>query len=260
MVSQSIWNPPQMPISGSPRAARFSSTSSSPRSRNHLRSATVDFVPGNTTRSARATTDGSTVHCTCTPGSQASASISVALDTRGKRMAATDNVSVPSGAFAGPTDAPATVPSESSASIHSPGINGTTPSTGTPVYSRTTSNPGVNSETSPRNLLTIKPVIRARSSALRIACVPTKCASTPPRSMSPATTTGKSASSANPMLAMSDSRRLTSAGLPAPSHRTTSNCPRSSSKASATTPRSAFLRDRYVRALTCPSALPLTTT
>ena len=45
---------------------------------------------------------------------------------------------------------------------------------------------------------------------------------TPPRSMSPTSTTGTSAASAKPILAMSPARRLISAGLPAPSTRTRS--------------------------------------
>src|SRR3954447_20223752 len=45
---------------------------------------------------------------------------------------------------------------------------------------------------------------------------------TPPRSMSPISTTGTSAASAKPMLAMSPARRLISAGLPAPSTSTRS--------------------------------------
>ena len=45
---------------------------------------------------------------------------------------------------------------------------------------------------------------------------------TPPRSMSPTSTTGTSAASAKPILAMSPARRLISAGLPAPSTSTRS--------------------------------------
>ncbi len=45
---------------------------------------------------------------------------------------------------------------------------------------------------------------------------------TPPRSISPISTTGRSAASAKPILAMSPARRLISAGLPAPSTRTRS--------------------------------------
>ena len=47
---------------------------------------------------------------------------------------------------------------------------------------------------------------------------------TPPRSISPISTTGTSAASAKPILAMSPARRLISAGLPAPSTRTRSAC------------------------------------
>ena len=52
--------------------------------------------------------------------------------------------------------------------------------------------------------------------------MPTSWAMTPPRSMSPTSTTGTSALRAKPILAMSALRRLTSAGLPAPSTSTRS--------------------------------------
>ena len=61
-----------------------------------------------------------------------------------------------------------------------------------------------------------------RSSASSTAMVPTRLAITPPRSMSPTRTTGTSAATAKPMLAMSPARRLISAGLPAPSTSTRS--------------------------------------
>ena len=68
----------------------------------------------------------------------------------------------------------------------------------------------------------MKPLMRARSSGSSTRCVPTRLAMTPPRSISPSSTTGTSAASANPILAMSPARRLISAGLPAPSTRTIS--------------------------------------
>ena len=54
------------------------------------------------------------------------------------------------------------------------------------------------------------------------ALVPTRLAITPPRSMSPISTTGTSAARAKPILAMSLPRRLISDALPAPSTRTRS--------------------------------------
>ncbi len=102
------------------------------------------------------------------------------------------------------------------------GKNGTTPKQRIPVRAVTAAMPPSNSPTSPRNLLTIYPARSARSLADSSAWVPTSWAMTPPRSMSPTSTTGTSAASANPILAMSPSRRLISAGLPAPSTRTRS--------------------------------------
>ena len=72
---------------------------------------------------------------------------------------------------------------------------------------------------SPRNLLMTKPLASARSLGGSSAQVPTRLAITPPRSTSPTSATGTCAASAKPMLAMSFSRRFTSAGLPAPSTR-----------------------------------------
>jgi hypothetical protein len=69
-----------------------------------------------------------------------------------------------------------------------------------------------------------KPFTRACSDADSSASVPTRCANTPPRSMSAISSTGQSTASAKPMLAMSPSRRLISAGLPAPSTTSASYC------------------------------------
>ena len=66
-----------------------------------------------------------------------------------------------------------------------------------------------------------KPQISAWSSGDSRASVPYMAANTPPRSMSPVTMTGRPAARARPMLATSVSRRLISAGLPAPSQMTT---------------------------------------
>ena len=68
--------------------------------------------------------------------------------------------------------------------------------------------PAANSAGSPRNLLTMKPQISAASSGAITALVPTRLAMTPPRSISPISTTGTSAARAKPILAMSLSRRL----------------------------------------------------
>ena len=70
--------------------------------------------------------------------------------------------------------------------------------------------------------LTMKPATSFASSGSSTALVPTRLAITPPRSMSPITTTGTSAARAKPILAMSFLRRLISDALPAPSTRTMS--------------------------------------
>ncbi|CSB93668.1 Uncharacterised protein [Vibrio cholerae] len=70
---------------------------------------------------------------------------------------------------------------------------------------------------SPRKRLITKPFTRACSDSESSAKVPYKWANTPPRSISATMITGTSAFSAKPILAMSFSRKLISAGLPAPS-------------------------------------------
>ena len=100
---------------------------------------------------------------------------------------------------------------------------GMTPRHGQPVRRSMSRTPSSNSAGSPRNLLTAKLTISAASSASSTARVPTSAAITPPRSMSPSRHTGTPARRANPMLATSRSRRLVSAGLPAPSTRIRSN-------------------------------------
>ena len=83
-----------------------------------------------------------------------------------------------------------------------------------------------------------KPATCAWSSASSSASVPKSEAKTPPRSMSPTTSTGRPASRARPMFVRSAWRRLISAGLPAPSQTTTSKRARRSASARATTGRS----------------------
>ena len=73
----------------------------------------------------------------------------------------------------------------------------------------------------------ITPLTRARSSSVSSITVPSSDANTPPRLMSPTSRTGASAASAMDMFTMSPSRRLISAGLPAPSI-TTQSTPASS--------------------------------
>ena len=120
--------------------------------------------------------------------------------------------------------------------------------------------PSANSVVSPRNLLIRNPLISARSASSRTASVPTRLAMTPPRSMSPTITTGTSAATANPILAISPARRLTSAGLPAPSTITRSASRPTISKLSSTRGSSSALCDPYSRARMLPKRLPWTIT
>ena len=112
--------------------------------------------------------------------------------------------------------------------------HGKTPSDTHPVCSVMAAMPSSKSDTSPRNLLIVNPLILLRSLAGKTACVPTICAITPPRSISPIRTTGTLAASANPIFAISPERRLISAGLPAPSITMKSACFASPTKESNT--------------------------
>ena len=116
-----------------------------------------------------------------------------------------------------------------------------TPADGQPVCSVIVERPPLNNSKFPLNLLTINPTICSESPELRTVFVPTSCAITPPRSISPNSTTGTSAAFANPMFAMSFFRRLVSAGLPAPSTMTRSACSATRLKLSSTGPNKLFL-------------------
>ena len=93
---------------------------------------------------------------------------------------------------------------------------GTTPKVGIWIISSSILSPGSKILTSPRNLLMIVPLIILFSSSSS-SMVPASAANTPPRSMSPTNSTGDRDIFAMPMLTISFSRRLISAGLPAPS-------------------------------------------
>ncbi|SIC55134.1 Uncharacterised protein [Mycobacteroides abscessus subsp. abscessus] len=212
-----------------------------------------------TTTSASAISAGCAAHRTVTPGSQASASISVELEIRGSRTAATLNHSWPIGSLVCPTCPEATTETESSASSHNWSSYGSTPYVGRPVSVASCSSPGSNKVGSPRNLLTIKPATSLWSAGSSTATEPNRCASTPPRSMSPTNTTGRPAARASPILAISVARKLISATEPAPSQITTSYSSRSVRRSSATTCRNSSRCSTYERALTFPVARPRTT-
>ena len=90
--------------------------------------------------------------------------------------------------------------------------------------------------------------------------MPANCAITPPRSISPIKTTGIFAASAKPMLAISPSRRLISAGLPAPSMTTKSTECAMVKKDSSTFGSNSDFKDEYSLAFTVVFLLPCTTT
>jgi hypothetical protein len=136
---------------------------------------------------------------------------------------------------------------------------GTRPSASQPVFSAISVMPSAKREGSPRNLLTMKPRISAASLSPTTARVPTIWAMTPPRSMSPTSTTGTPAACANPMLAMSLRRRLTSAALPAPSTSTRSASALIRAKLSSTASSRRGFQAWYSRALAEPATLPCTT-
>ena len=179
------------------------------------------FVPGTSTRSARATSAGERVKRTLTPGSAVSASTSVKLLIQRSRTTATSSVSPAAGRDG--LGRGASSASESSASSHIPSSHGRTPNVGRPVRRPQLLQARARGcVSSPRNLLMTKPATSAWSSGSSSARLPYSDAKTPPRSMSPTSTTGMSAARARPMFARSPARRLISAGLPAPSQTTTS--------------------------------------
>ena len=85
------------------------------------------LLPGITTTSASARSAGSVAQRTSTPGSHASASTSVELEMRGRRIAATRSHSCPRGGCGSPTTRCASTETESSASSQSPSLYGMTP-------------------------------------------------------------------------------------------------------------------------------------
>ena len=102
--------------------------------------------------------------------------------------------------------------------------------------------------------------MRVRSDSGSTRCVPARLAMTPPRSISPTSTTGTSAASAKPILAMSPWRKLVSAGLPAPSTKTISACSDRCAKLSSTAGNRTARRSRNSAARNVPRRLPWTIT
>ena len=151
-----------------------------------------------------------------TSGSDSKGSRSVKLEIPGNRITPTDSAPRP--------PRPQRRPRESSPAMDAPSTQGITPMTRTPVRASSHSTAGAKRAGSPRNLLKITPLTRFRS-APSSSSVPTTEARDPPRSTSVTSRTGTSASRATRMFTISVSFRFTSAGLPAPSITTASNCP-----------------------------------
>ena len=202
---------------------------SQPCARRKARSGIVALEPGRMTRSQSGSSSPGRTSTRLTPGSSFSGSKSSKLAMRGS--SGTAMVARP-GSRRAEGWASATA---SSAGSRAAGANhGTRPSARQPLCASMSRMPASNKVGSPRNLLTRKPRTCAASSAAITAFVPTICAITPPRSMSPISTTGIWAARAKPMLAMSPARRFTSAGLPAPSTSTRSASSCSRAKLSST--------------------------
>ena len=138
---------------------------------------------------------GSAVANTSTPGSDAMASKSVALEIRGNRIAATRSVPARPGNRGHFAKA-----SASSESSHTWSSHGTTPKHRNPVRRVSSSSPGSSTDWSPRNLLMRYPASSARSESSTIPQWPKIDANTPPRSMSPTSSVGSPNRCARPKL------------------------------------------------------------
>ena len=119
---------------------------------------------------------------------------------------------------------------------------------------------GASSDGSPRKRLITKPRTCARSSGVSSSIVPTRCANTPPRSMSPTSRTVAPVCSATRMFTMSPARRFVSAGLPAPSAITSSYSARSDARARSTAGQSSAFFVRKSAERSSPAGRPSTMT
>ena len=137
----------------------------------------VVFEPGKITASQVFSSSLVVIYLRLTVGSASSGSKSVKLEMRG-------NLTTPivRSAF-GFRDRRSNKSNESSDGNTWSNM-GITPITGIPVRSSNQVIPDSRSDRCPRNLLIIKPLIKARSSGSNNSKVPTMCANTPPRSIS----------------------------------------------------------------------------
>ncbi len=178
-----------MPSTNAPESATAANTASAiPRDRIQDKSSAVALEPPSTIKSGRPSSRTERTKRTATSDSPESGSRSVKFDNRGKAITATSSwASARGGGIA-------VSATESSASrCRSPSI-GTTPSVGTPQRRSNSSRPSPSRAGSPQNLLITNPRTRRRCEGGSSATVPANEAKTPPRSMSPATTTWASRS------------------------------------------------------------------
>ncbi len=120
--------------------------------------------------------------------------------------------------------------------------------------------PESSKDLSPLNLLIISPFTLLFSDSVKSISVPKSCANTPPLSISPTSSTGASTISASPILTISFSRKLISAGLPAPSITIISTSFSSLRNDFLISGISFFLYAKYSLALIFPSTSPFTIT
>ena len=187
MFSPSIWYPPQIPITGVPSRRCSITPSAMPLSRIHSRSETVVLEPGSTIRSGLPISSLLPTNRSRTRGSRSRGSKSSKLAIRGSRTTAMSRYSPESLSCC---ECAGSSPNESSSGMWMSSNQGMTPTTPTPVRSRSISNPESRRDGSPRNLLMTNAFTRACSSGSRRTIVPTREANTPPRSMSPTMMTG----------------------------------------------------------------------
>ena len=242
MWRPSIWYPPQSPSTWPPRRRWATISAARPLSRSTARSAMVVLEPGSSTSatSAGSTSPGCS-SSSSTPGSASRGSRSSKLAMRGSTGTAmrTRPASRP---LCAQRAVSASAMASSAGSRRAGAKCGTRPRGCQPVRAAIIVMPCANRAGSPRKRLTMKPPISAASAGSSTAAVPTRLAMTPPRSISPMSTTGTPAACAKPMLAMSPARRLISEALPAPSTSTRSASaarrPKLSSTAGSRAPRS----------------------
>ena len=160
----SIWYPPHTPNTSVPPAASFRIAASSPRSRSQRRSAIVLFVPGRRIISGVPSAPTWSTYRSDTFSYRSNGEKSVKFEIFGSRMTAMST------SFRAVSRENRSV--RLSSSSMSAVVYGTTPATGTPQSASSCRSPGSRMARSPRNLFTIVPLTRVRSSGSSSAIVP----------------------------------------------------------------------------------------